>query len=132
MKKQLVNPESLAAPRGFNHGWLTEGGRILWLAGQDASDASGAIVGGEDLVAQFEQVLKNLEAVVQTAGGEMQDIVKLNIYTTNRAYYQRELKALGAVMGRYFDGHYPAFAFFEVTALYQENALVEMEGFAVI
>ena len=69
MSKIIINPPTLAPPRGFNHGILTSGGRLLFLAGQDAGDASGRIVAPGDLLGQFEQVLRNLRAVVEEAGG---------------------------------------------------------------
>ena len=74
MSKRIVTPASLPPPRGFNHGILTEGGRILWLAGQDASGPDGVIAAPDDLVAQYEQVLRNLQAVVEEAGGTMQGL----------------------------------------------------------
>jgi enamine deaminase RidA (YjgF/YER057c/UK114 family) len=132
MSKQIITPPSLPPPRGFNHGILTEGGKILWLAGQDASDATGAIVAPGDIVAQYEQVLRNLQAVVEAAGGTMQDIVKLNIYTTDRALYKANLKPLGKVMKAFFGDYYPVMGLFEVRGLYLDEALVELEGVAVI
>jgi enamine deaminase RidA (YjgF/YER057c/UK114 family) len=132
MKKQLINPATLAPPRGFNHGILVTGGRLLFLAGQDAGDAEGWIVSPGDLVAQFEQVLRNLQAVVEAAGGTMQDIVKLNIFVKDRADYVAKLKPLGRVFRGYFGDYYPTMALFEVTGFFQEENLVEMEGFAVL
>ncbi|NJN44330.1 MAG: RidA family protein [Anaerolineae bacterium] len=132
MKKQIITPSTLPPPRGFNHGILTEGGRILWLAGQDASGPDGKIVAPGDIVAQYEQVLRNLQAVVEAAGGTMQDVVKLNIYTTDRALYKANLKILGKVMKVYFGDYYPVMALFEVLSLFQDEALVEMEGVAVL
>jgi enamine deaminase RidA (YjgF/YER057c/UK114 family) len=132
MPKQIITPPSLPAPRGFNHGILTEGGRILWLAGQDASDADGNITAPGDMVAQYKQVLRNLQAVVEAGGGTMQDIVKLNIYTTDRVLYKANLKALGKVMKEYFGDYFPVMALFEVKSLFLDEALVEMEGVAVV
>jgi enamine deaminase RidA (YjgF/YER057c/UK114 family) len=132
MSKQIINPPGLAAPVGFNHGILVTGGRLLFLAGQDASDAEGRIVAPGELLAQFEQVLRNLQAVVEAAGGTMQDIVKLNVYVVNRDAYRANLKPLGERFRAYFGSYYPAMALFEVSGLFQEEALIEMEGFAVI
>src|SRR5436305_9790706 len=80
MEKTIINPPHLARPRGFSHGVLTIGGRMLFLAGQTASDAEGRIVAPGDVVAQYEQVLHNLKAVVEAAGGSMQDVVKITIF----------------------------------------------------
>jgi enamine deaminase RidA (YjgF/YER057c/UK114 family) len=132
MKKELINPPSLARPSGFNHGIAVTGGTLLFLAGQDASDATGEIVAPGDLLAQVEQVLRNLLAVVEAAGGVMQDIVKLNIFVADRDAYRAALKLVGEIFRRYFGVYYPAMALFEVSAFFQEHALVEMEGIAII
>ena len=132
MAKEIINPPELAAPRGFSHGIATTGGRLLFLAGQDASDAQGQIAAPGDLLAQCEMVLRNLQAVVLAAGGAMTDIVKLNVYVRDRERYRAELKPLGELFRRYFGRYYPAMALFEVTGLFQDDALIEMEGFAVV
>lgn len=132
MQKRIINPTTLPAPRGFNHGILVSGGRLLFLAGQDASGPNGEIVAPGDLVAQLDQVLHNLRAVVEDAGGTMQHIVKLNIFVRDRAAYRAHLKPLGAVFRSYFAGYFPALALFEVAALFQDDALIELEGMAVL
>lgn len=132
MSKRIIKPPSLAQPRGFNHGVLTSGGQILWLAGQDASDAQGRIVGAENLVAQMEQTLRNLRAVVAEAGGAMTDIVKLTIFVRSRENYLSQRRELGVVWQRYFGDYYPALALFEVSGFLQRDALIEIEGVAVL
>jgi enamine deaminase RidA (YjgF/YER057c/UK114 family) len=132
MQKEIINPPNLAAPRGFNHGILVSGGRLLFLAGQDASDARGQIVAPGDLLGQCAQVLRNLRAVVEATGGSMQDIVKLNIFVADRDDYRANLKPLGALFNQHFGAYRPALALFEVSRFFQDDALVEMEGLAVI
>jgi enamine deaminase RidA (YjgF/YER057c/UK114 family) len=132
MAKAIITPPSLPKPRGFNHGILVTGGKLLFLAGQDASDAQGRIVAPDDVVAQLEQALRNLEAVVSEAGGRMQDIVKLNIFVRDRDDYLAKHKPLGVVFRRCFAGYFPALALFEVTGFFQADALIELEGMAVI
>jgi enamine deaminase RidA (YjgF/YER057c/UK114 family) len=132
MSKQIINPASLPEPRGFNHGLLTSGGKLLFLAGQDASDADGHIVATGDIVEQCRQVLHNLHAVVHEAGGQMDDIVKLNVFVTSRDSYVARLKPLGELFREYFGSYYPAMALLEVAGLFQPEAMIEMEGFAVL
>ena len=132
MAKRIINPSGLAAPRGFSHGIATTGGTLLFLGGQDASDATGRIVAPGDLVAQLDQVLANLREVVTAAGGQMTDIVKLNMFVRDRDDYAAKRKALGEVWRRHFGDYYPALALFEVSALFQTDALIELEGTAVI
>ena len=132
MPKQIINPPQLAPPRGFNHGILCDRGRTLFLAGQDGSDANGQIVSPGDVVVQYEQILQNLQAVVQAAGGQLTDIVKLNIFVSNRDDYVSKLEAIGRVHKQYFGNYYPAMALFEVLGFFQKAALIEMEGFAYL
>jgi enamine deaminase RidA (YjgF/YER057c/UK114 family) len=130
-QKEIINPPELAPPRGYNHGIVTSGGRLLFLAGQDAGGPDGRIISG-GLVEQFEQVLRNLQAVVHAAGGEMADIVKLNIFVASREEYVDNLKSVGQIFHRYFGNYYPAMALFQVSGFFQPEALIEIEGFAVI
>lgn len=132
MNRDMLNPPSLARPSGFSHGILTSGGRLLFLAGQTASDASGQIVAPGDLVAQYEKVLQNLQTVVEAAGGTMQDIVKMTIFVDDRDAYRAQLKALGRIHRAYFGTHYPATALLEISRFFQDEALIEIEGIAVI
>ena len=132
MSKEIINPPGLPAPRGFNHGILTTGGRLLFLAGQDASDGDGRIIAPGDILAQCQQVLHNLHAVVHETGGVMSDIVKLNVYVTSRDAYLAQLNPLGKLFREYFGAYYPAMALFEVAGLFQPEAMIEMEGFAVL
>ena len=131
MEKEIVNPDGLAPPRGFNHGIKVSGGDLLFLAGQDGADASETIVAPDDLVAQFEQVLSNLQTVVREAGGTMDDIVKLNVFVADRDDYVDKLDPLGEVFADYFE-EYPTMALFEVEQFFKEEALIELEGMAVV
>lgn len=132
MERRYLNPPALPAPRGYSHGILVTGGRLLFLGGQDASDAEGRIIGPGDLVAQFQQALHNLQAVVWEAGGTMADIMKLNIFVRDRDDYLAKRKPLGQVFRSYFGGHYPAMALFQVSGFFREEVLVELEGLAVV
>lgn len=132
MEPKIINPSTLPAPRGYNHGLLVSGGKLLFLAGQDASGPDGIIVSPNDLIGQFEQVLSNLKAVVEEAGGTMQNIMKLNIFVRNRNDYTANLVPLGKLFRSYFDNHYPAMGLFEVSAFFRDRTLIELEGIAVL
>lgn len=132
MDKTIINPPTLAHPIGFSHGILVKGGRLLFLAGQTGSNAEGRIIVPGNLVAQYEQTLRNLQTVVEAAGGTMQDITKLNIFVRDRDDYLAHLKSLGVVHRTFFGAYYPAMALFEVSRFFQNETLVEIEGLAVI
>lgn len=132
MEKEIINPPSLARPVGFSHGIAVAGGRLLFLAGQTGSDADGRISAPGDIVAQYEQIMRNLQAVVESAGGKMQDIVKLNIFVRDRDDYRNHLKQLGQAHRSFFGAYYPAMALFEISRFFQDEALIEIEGMAVV
>ena len=130
--KAIINPPALPRPRGFSHGILVTGGRILFLAGQTGSDARGQIVAPGDLVAQYEQTLHNLKTVVEAAGGTMQDIMQITIFVRDRDDYLAHLKPLGQAHRSFFGDYYPATALFEISRFFQDEALIEIEGLAVL
>ena len=59
-----------------------EGGRLLYIAGQVAWDASGNIAGKGDVRVQARQVFQNLRGVLQAAGGDLKDLMKITTYIT--------------------------------------------------
>jgi enamine deaminase RidA (YjgF/YER057c/UK114 family) len=132
LSNTIINPPSLARPRGFNHGILTNSRHNLFLAGQTALDAEGKIVASGDIVAQYRQVLSNLKAVVEAAGGAMEDIVKITIFVKDRDDYKAHLKPLGQVHKEFFGSYYPATALLEISRFFDDDALVEIEGIAVL
>jgi len=129
---ESVNPPELARPSGFSHAVVAPpGGRLVFLAGQTALDASGAIV-GNDVVAQFEQALGNQLTALRAAGGQPEDLASLTIYTTDLADYRAHGRELGAVWRRLAGPRYPAMAAVGVARLWDAAALVEVQGLAVI
>jgi enamine deaminase RidA (YjgF/YER057c/UK114 family) len=132
MSKTVLNPSSLPKPSGYAHGVLSEGGRILFLAGQTGVGPEGNIASPGDLVAQFSQALFNLKAVVEAGGGAMTDVVKLTIFVTDTTAYQASLKPLGEAYRSFFGRYYPAMTLVEVKRLFDDDALVEIEGIAAI
>ncbi|MBM4422351.1 MAG: RidA family protein [Chloroflexi bacterium] len=132
MPKTIVNPSSLAKPSGYSNGFMIDGGRLLVLAGQTGMDVTGRIASPGDIVAQFRQALSNLQAVIAEAGGAMTDIVKLNIFVTERDAYKTNLKPIGEVYRSFFGRHYPAMTLVEVKRLFDDEAMIEIEGWAVI
>jgi enamine deaminase RidA (YjgF/YER057c/UK114 family) len=122
----IINPEPLGRPSGWNHGMLgPAGGRVLFVAGQTAPGAG-------DLVAQWGGALERVLAVVRAARGAPHDIGRMTIYVTDKAAYLAGRPALGEVHRRLMGKHYPAMALVEVKALVDPGALVEIEATAVI
>ncbi len=132
MSLKFINPASLGTPRGFSNGVLTEpGARLLFIAGQIASDEQQKIVSG-DFVEQFHRALANVIAVLAEAGGRTEQIIRLTIYVTDKTEYARRTREVGeryrALMGK----HFPAMALVEVKSLLDDAAQVEIEGVAAL
>jgi len=131
MSLDPVNPPELAPPSGFAHAMVASGGRLVFLAGQTALDSTGAIA-GHDLVSQFERALANLLTALRAAGGGPEHLASLTIYVTELKRYRREARAIGEVWRRLAGPRYPAMAAVEVSRLWDEAAMVEIQGFAVV
>ncbi|HET8661527.1 MAG TPA: RidA family protein [Micromonosporaceae bacterium] len=129
---ERVNPPSLARPSGFSHAVVATGGRTVFLAGQTALDPAGQLVGAGDLVAQFERALGNLVTALRAAGGEPEHLVQATIYIVDLPEYRRRAGELGAVWRRLVGREYPAAAGIGVARLWDDEALVEIAGIAVV
>ena len=132
MSFKLINPEALGAPSGYSHGVLAEGGgKLLFIAGQIAWDQDRHIV-SDDFVEQFDKALANVITVLQAAGGESSNIVRLVIYVTNKREYLAQTKAVGERYQKHMGKHFPAMVLVQVAALLDDGAKVEIEAMAVI
>jgi enamine deaminase RidA (YjgF/YER057c/UK114 family) len=125
-----VNPQSLARPSGFSHAVVGRGTSVF-LAGQTGMDATGAIVAG-GLVAQFEQALENLLTALAEAGGTPDRLASLTIYIVDMDDYRDHAREIGEVWRRLVGTGYPAMAGIGVVRLWDEEALVELQGYAVL
>ncbi len=131
MDMERINPAGLARPSGFSHAVSAPAGRLVFLAGQLGMDRDGRLVPG-GVVAQFERALGNLVAALAAAGGQPSDLASLTIYLTDVAEYQARAKEIGAVWRRLAGPDYPAMAGVGVTRLWLPDALVEIQGIAVV
>lgn len=132
MHKTLINPVSLGVPRGYSNGVLTHGGRLLFLAAQTGTDVVGKIANPFDLIDQFQRTLENIQAILNQAGGALTDIVKLTIFITDKRAYHAQRERVGEVYRAYFGEYLPALTLVEIKSLYDANAMIQIEGIAVL
>jgi enamine deaminase RidA (YjgF/YER057c/UK114 family) len=128
---ERINPGELGRPSGFSHAVSATGGRLVFLAGQTGYAADGRIVGG-GVVPQFEQALANLLTALRAAGGNPADLVSLTIYAVDLADYRAHGREIGQAWQRQCGRVYPAMAAVGVSRLWDTDALVEVQGFAVV
>ena len=114
--------------RGYSEAVITEGGKIVWLAGQTATvDDAGKSLAG-DLEGQVRQVFKNLDRTLQKAGGKLSDMVQMTVFITDVRYGDRLTEIRREVLG----DNFPGSALITITALANPAAKVEIQGYAVI
>ncbi|MCD6359632.1 MAG: RidA family protein [Armatimonadetes bacterium] len=129
MNRREIQPASVPAPVAeYAHGVEVTGGRTLYIAGQVALDADGQLVGPGDIRAQTRQVLSNIQAIIEEAGGQMSDIVKMTTYLTDMADYAGFVE----VRSEFLEPPFPAATLVAVSSLVRPEWLVEVEAIAVV
>lgn len=132
MRYELVNPDALGAPRGWTNGMLAvPRGRLLLVAGQDASGPDGEVA-TDDFVEQFGIALRKAITVVREAGGTSEDIGRLTIFVTDLDAYRASRSELGVLYRSLMGRHYPAMSLVQVAGLLDPRARVELEATAVL
>ncbi|MFJ6855557.1 RidA family protein [Streptomyces sp. NBC_01166] len=126
-----INPAELAPPTGFSHAVTATGGRLVFLAGQTALDGDGKIVGAT-LPEQFETALGNLLTALRAAGGAPTALARVTVYATDVADYRAHAPELGEIWRRLAGREYPAMAVIGTARLWDEQAMVELDGIAVL
>jgi enamine deaminase RidA (YjgF/YER057c/UK114 family) len=128
---ERINPPELARPAGFSHAVRADAGRIVFLAGQTALDPEGRIV-GDGVVAQFEQALGNLLTALGASGGGPEHLATLTVYAVDLDDYKTHAREIGGVWRRLVGTDYPAMAGIGIARLWDVEALVEVQGIAVL
>ncbi len=131
MERRIINPWTWQDQFGYVQANEVSGvQRTLICAGQVSINAEGRPVHPEDMGAQLNQTLDNLETVLREAGAELSDVVRLNIYTTD---VDRFFEAYGVAAERLAEAECrPASTLLGVTRLAFPELLVEIEATAVV
>jgi enamine deaminase RidA (YjgF/YER057c/UK114 family) len=133
MAKESINPPSLfrSLEHGFSRAVVASGRRTLYVSGQTAWDSQRQLIGGASLEEQARQAFTNLQAVVETAGGTLADVVSVRIYVVD--YRPEKAAAVGGVFRSFFsDEIKPASTWVGVSALADAAFLIEVEAIAVL
>nr|BFD82077.1 RidA family protein [Streptomyces sp. Xyl84] len=131
MTVQRVNPPELSPPTGFSHAVVATGSRLVFLAGQTALDQDGKVA-GNTLPEQFARALTNLLTALRASGGTPADLARVTVYATDVAAYRAHAAELGRLWHRLAGRDYPAMAVVQVVRLWDEEAMVELDGLAVL
>jgi enamine deaminase RidA (YjgF/YER057c/UK114 family) len=125
--RRFVKRES-AERSGYSQAVVTQGGRTVWLAGHTgAVDASGKSLAG-DFDAQVRAVFAALAATLAEAGGKLADMTTMTVFLTDPRNHRRFTEMRREILGENF----PASAAIGISHLANPNALLEIQGIAVI
>lgn len=126
--RRFLSPDTLPRPFGYSHVVDVPAGRIVFLSGQVPLDAAGNLVGAGDFGAQVRQVFENLTAALAAADASWSDVVKLDYFVRDIG----EVAALRAIRDEYVNTEQPpASTLVEVSRLFRDDVLVEIEAVAV-
>jgi 2-iminobutanoate/2-iminopropanoate deaminase len=129
MERKTVQPNSVADPRPrYSQGIVTDGGKVLFIAGQTASDAQGNVVGKGDIKAQTRQVFDNIKAVLEAAGGSLDNVVMTTTYITDRKYRE----GYNEVRRGIYKKDPPTSTLVIISGLANEDYMIEIAGIAVL
>jgi 2-iminobutanoate/2-iminopropanoate deaminase len=129
---KVITPKAFGAPLGmYSHGMLAAGGELIVVAGQVGTTPEGRVP-GTDIVSQTRQAFENVRAVLQAAGADMGDVIRLQTFLTRAEDIPGFMKARQDLFPQYFPtGAYPPNTLLVVSRLVRPDLLVEIEAMAV-
>jgi enamine deaminase RidA (YjgF/YER057c/UK114 family) len=125
---EMIQPDGWKTPKGYANGVLADG-RRLYIGGQIGWNAE-QVFETRDFIAQMEQALANIVAIVRAAGGKVEDIVRLTWYVTDKRAYVSRQREVGEAYRRVLGRHFPAMTMVVVAGLIEDEAMVEIEAMA--
>lgn len=129
MARKTIQPKTLSDPRPrYSQGIVTTSGKLLFIAGQTASNAEGKVIGKGNIKAQTEQVYANLKAVLKAAGGTIDNLVMTTTYIVDRKYRE----GYNEVRRQQYKKNPPTSTLVIVKGLAHPDYLIEISGIAVI
>jgi len=127
---EFLQPEGWPRPKGYSNG-IAARGRQIFVSGQVGWDAAGRFASTQ-LGGQVRQTLQNIVAILATAGGKPEHIVRLTWFVTSREEYYAQLPEIGAAYREIMGRHFPCMSVVQVVALMEAAAKVEIEATAVL
>lgn len=130
MPLRCINPDDLATPQTYSHVFTTGLGRMVFVAGQVAEDADGALVGRGDLRAQADQAFANLGRALAAGGARPEQVARTTIFV--RGLRPEHIPVIEAGRQALFGDHKPADALIGVETLADPEHLIEVDALAVV
>ena len=127
---QTLLPEGWPRPKGYANGITARGNELVFVGGQIGWNSEEQFE-HDDFVGQLKQALLNVRAVLECAGCGPEHMCRMTWYITDKQAYLADLRAVGAAYRDTMGKHFPAMSVVEVSALIEDQALVEVEVTAV-
>jgi enamine deaminase RidA (YjgF/YER057c/UK114 family) len=127
---RALQPADWAKPRGYSNGIETKG-RLIFVAGQIGWNKDSKFE-RHDFPGQFEQALQNIVAVLAEAGAGPEHVTRLTWFITDKKAYLDQAKQVGEIYRRVMGRNFPTMSVVQVSALMEDDALVEIEATAVV
>ena len=128
MPYTTITPTEAKPVANYKMATRMDSGRLLYIAGQVARDADGEVLGKGDIRVQARQVFQNVRHVLQAAGGDLSDLLKITTYITKID----DFPAVAEIRSSFFPGALPASTLIVVNSLAQPELLIEVEGMAAM
>lgn len=129
MTKTYLEPSEFQKRRAYSPAVVTEGGRIVWLAGQTATlDGEGKDISG-DFEAQTRRVFALMDQTLRRAGGMLADLVTMTVFIKEPRHGDRFVEIRRSMFP---DGNFPASALITVSNFARPGMEIEIQGIAVI
>ena len=129
-KINRVNPAELGVPPGYSNIVEVAGARLIFIAGQTATNAQGETVGKDDFSAQAAQVFRNLQAALRAVRCDAGNLVKMTVFLRD----MKNLSTYREARNRFFASATPpaapAITLIEVSRLYGPDFMIEIEAIA--
>ena len=130
MSHNVIQPNAWAPAKGYANGILATDG-TLYIGGQIGWTAE-QVFESHDFIGQMEQALRNIVAIVEAAGGKIEDITRLTWFVIDKKEYLARQKEVGQVYRDVLGRHFPAMSMLIVAGLVEDEALLEIEATAVL
>ncbi|GAA5092358.1 MAG: RidA family protein [Alcaligenaceae bacterium] len=128
MSKQIIQTEAAPAAVGpYSQAVAVSGGKTVYVSGQIGLDPKTGELVSDNFEAQVRQCFENMAAVIQAAGGSLEQVVKLNLFLTDLSKFA----SVNAIMAEVMPQPYPARSTLGVASL-PKNAQFEVEAIVVI
>ena len=127
-----INPAELGTPPGYSQIVDVSAGRLVFIAGQTATDRDGNVVGKNDFPMQAEQVFRNLATALTAAGCTAASLIKLTVFLRDMNHLASYRQARDRFFATVTPTAAPAVTLIEVSRLYGADFLIEIEAIAAV